>query len=331
MTFQIMRTRFPYFIKRILTAVPAIVFALFLMQGQTHAQQEKASAEVDTSAILIGGQVTLSLHVNHPSNIKVEWPLVPDTFALFEKVKDTPIDTVINANDKTITRNQHFKITSFDSGFHVIPPFEFLYRLPGDTAFQKAETEPILITVNTIPVDTTRAFKDLKGQVVIPFSWMDLLPWFIAVIIIVLVVFLVYRLIKKFREEKKPIIVKEPWRPADEIALEALQKLEAAKLWQQGNYKSYYTGLADITRTFIENRWSVNAMEMTTDEIVRMSIISSQAPEIYRQLKNLLELADLVKFAKVIPVLHENEQSMRYAVDFVKANKKVIETKEVTA
>jgi acetolactate synthase small subunit len=107
--------------------------------------------------------------------------------------------------------------------------------------------------------------------------------------------------------------------------------LEDAKLWQQGNYKAYYTGLSDITRTFIQNRWSVAAMEMTTDEILRMQIIAAQSPDVLNQLKNMLELADLVKFAKAIPVLHENEQSIRSAVAFVKANQPFEAAKEVTA
>ena len=306
---------------------------VFLLSFATtvNAQQVTATAEVDTSVILIGNQFTLSLHVTHPADLKVEFPAVPDTFSLFEKVKASAIDTVIKDGQKIITRNQHFKFTSFDSGYHVIPPFEFLFRNPGDTAFRKFATEPILITVHTIPVDTSRAIKDIKGQVVIPFSWMDVLPYLIALIGTALVIFLVYYLIKKFKKEKQPEVIKTPWRPADEIALEALQNLDSAKLWQQGNYKAYFTGLSDITRTFIENRWSVMAMEMTTDEILRMNIISGQPPEIRQQLKNLLELADLVKFAKVVPVLHENEQAMRQAVEFVKANRQAMEVKEVTA
>ncbi len=329
-TFQVLPIILSGYLSRKIVFVWLLLFALlFVFPLPAKSQDISATAEVDTNAILIGGQFTFSLRLEHPTAMRVEWPMIPDTFSLFEKVKSSPVDTVVNGTNKSITRSQHFKFTSFDSGFHVIPPFEFLYRLPGDTAFQKAATEPILINVQTIPVDTTRAFKDIKGQIVIPFSWRDLVPYFIALIIIALVIFMVYFLIRKFKKVKKPVMVREPWRPADEIALEALQRLEEAKLWQQGNYKAYFTGLSDSIRTFIDNRWSVNAMEMTTDEILRMTLISHQDPETLMQLKNLLELADLVKFAKVIPVLNENEQSMRYAVAFVKANRQTTEVKEV--
>lgn len=301
----------------------------FFLPNDSPAQKINAIATVDTNTILIGGQFALSFEINHPADVRVEWPAVPDTFALFELVSQVPVDTIVNSGDKSITSRRHFKITSFDSGYHVIPPFAFLYRLKGDTALQKAETEPILITVQTIPVDTTRAIKDIKGNVVIPFSWQDALPYVGGVLLVGLIMLLVYYLIKKFRAKKVQPVIRVPKRPAHEIALEDLQKLEASKLWQQGNYKAYFTGLSDITRMFIENRWSVAAMEMTTDEILRMKIISGQDPAVLNQVKNLLELADLVKFAKVVPVLHENEMSMKQAVAFINANQQLTETKEV--
>ncbi|MDQ3050971.1 MAG: hypothetical protein M3Q95_08815 [Bacteroidota bacterium] len=295
------------------------------------AQKVNAQAKVDTATILIGDQFMLSLEVNHPSNMQVIMPAVPDTFALFEKVKQEAVDTIVQQSDKSITLRQHFKFTSFDSGYHVIPPFAFLYRIPGDTTLQRAESDPILISVQTIPVDTTRAIKDIKGQMVIPYSWKDALPYAGGLLLAGLIFLIVFYLYKKFRKVKTVPVIQVPKRPAHEIAFEALQQLDEAKLWQQGKYKAYFTGLSDIIRMFVENRWSVSAMEMTTEEIIHMQIISRQEPAVFEQVKNLLELADLVKFAKVIPVLHENEQSMKHAVAFVKANQQTNEVKEVEA
>ena len=70
------------------------------------------------------------------------------------------------------------------------------------------------------------------------------------------------------------LAIKIPIRPAHEIALEELNKLDAEKIWQQGNFKSYHTSLTDIIRMFIEHRWQVNAMELTTDEILQHSFAS---------------------------------------------------------
>ncbi len=157
------------------------------------------------------------------------------------------------------------------------------------------------------------------------------MPYAGGALLVGLIFLLVYLLVKKFRTKKVQPVIQVPKRPAHEIAFEALQKLEDSKLWQQGNYKAYFTGLSDISRMFIENRWSVAAMEMTTDEILRMKLISAQDIEVFNQLKNLLELADLVKFAKAIPVMHENEQAMKQARAFVSANQQVNEMKEVVS
>lgn len=296
----------------------------------SYSQTSTATATIDTNAITIGEQFKLSLKFSHPAKATAVWPLVPDTFSLMEVVQRMPVDTSKENTGNELARSQDIILTSFDSGFHVIPPFVFTYRLPGDTTLLTASTEPLLITVNTIPIDTTRAIKDIKGQIVIPFSWQDALPYLFGVAIAALLAFLIYRFIK-MRKAKVVVTpeIKIPKRPAHQIALEELKALDMAKLWQNGNFKGYYTGLSDITRTFIENRWSVTAMEMTTEEIMKLKIIADQDSEILSKLKFMLELSDLVKFAKVIPVSYENEQCLSNAFAFVEANKTVQQEKEV--
>lgn len=298
-----------------------VLLGIFCL-GNTHAkaQEVQATISADTNAIVIGNQFRMTLEFKHPANVTAQWPIIPDTFSLMEIVTRSPVDTLVNASGNTITNSQHFVITSFDSGYHVIPPFSINYKLSGDTTTFSAETEPLLITVSSIPVDTTRAIKDLKGQVHISFSWIEILPYLGILLLAVLAGFLVYRYLETRKRKVAAPVIPTIKRPAHEIALEALKELDESKLWQQGNYKAYYTGLSDITRTFIENRWSVAAMEMTTDEILHLTIIANQIPENYSQVKYLLELADLVKFAKVIPVANDNEQSMRAAISFVNGN-----------
>jgi hypothetical protein len=119
--------------------------------------------------------------------------------------------------------------------------------------------------------------------------------------------------------------------------------LREEKLWQKGDFKSYHTRLTDIIRLYLWHRYDVNAMEMTTDEIISNHSIKQLDQESFSKLKYMLELADFVKFAKVIPVANENEQSLSNAFDFVSATKlvesltekasesKLQEAKEVTS
>ena len=328
MLFNFRNTDFSFSLHRI-TGVKFLFLLMFsLLSNQTFSQTVEAKVSSDTNAIIIGNQFLLKLEVSHPANIPVEWPVIADTFSLMEIVQRSNLDTIRDSSKDLVITKQSFIVTSFDSGYHVIPPFVFKYRLAGDTSLKTAETDPLLISVSTVQIDTTRAIKDIKGQVVIPFSWKDALPYIFGVLLAALVGFLIYRYIKKRKAKTVEKVVAVPKRPAHEIALEALKLLDESKLWQNGNTKGYYTGLSDITRTFIENRWSVSAMEMTTDEILKYKIISDQDSEVLSKLKFMLELSDLVKFAKATPMVFENEECMKNAVAFVNANRPLDVRKE---
>lgn len=299
-------------------AVLALIVSCFLTIS-AQAQTTEIRASVDTNIIVIGGQYALTIEAVFPQNVKGVLPVPADTFSHMEVVKRLPIDTITGKSKNTILLRQKLILTSFDSGFHVIPPFVFNYLTGNDTTQQLAESKPLLVTVKSVAVDTNKAIKDLKGQMVIPFAWQEALPYIFGAILLLVIIFLVYRYFKNRKPVSKVVEIAIPKRPAHEIALEQLAALDAQKLWQQGNFKAYYTELSDITRTFIQNRWMVNAMEMTTDEILHLSFIKNQTKTGFDELKYLLELSDLVKFAKMIPVVFENEQCMKNAVNFVKA------------
>ena len=105
--------------------------------------------------------------------------------------------------------------------------------------------------------------------------------------------------------------------PPHIVALRALDKLHNEKLWQSGKEKLFYTGITDTLREYIEKRYGVNAMEMTSSEIMQ-SISDRQIDQKnYNELDELLKTADLVKFAKYVPQIHENEEAIPAAVRFV--------------
>jgi hypothetical protein len=156
----------------------------------------------------------------------------------------------------------------------------------------------------------------------VPFSWKEFLKeygWYIAggiAVILAIALFFYWR-----ARRKKPTPVAKPVirRPAHEIAFEQLAAAEKEKLWQNGNYKEYHSRLSDIVRTYIEHRFGINAMELTTDEILA-SLKTMPARE-KDLLRHVLSLSDLVKFAKASPINTENELSISYARDFIEATK----------
>ncbi len=120
------------------------------------------------------------------------------------------------------------------------------------------------------------------------------------------------------------IIIEVPKEEAHVIALRELDRLKQDKLWQAGKVKTYYARLTDILRAYLANRFNIESIEHTTPEIVADVInLRMLEDEDIEQLESLLDLADLVKFAKKIPDLDDHISSMVQVITFVKKTKHV--------
>ncbi|MGA3013579.1 MAG: hypothetical protein ABSD71_06050 [Bacteroidales bacterium] len=295
---------------------------LFLLISSTFAfgQGYKVTANLTSHTILIGDQVDLSLGFSFPNGTQVIWPTIQDTIlGNIQVIYRSKIDTSFSADKKTVQLTQKLKLTCFDSGFYTIPPIRFLYRNLPDTTIRSEQTEIQVLTVHTLAVDTTQAIKPIKGPVKIGFSLMDYLPWIIAGLLFFGIAgFLIFYYFK--RKKGEPIFVLRPavkYQP-HELALMELEKLRVKKLWQAGKIKDYHTELTEIIRTYIEDRFHLMAMESTTGEILEDIENKTLVLKEYREiLDKTLSMADLVKFAKYLPLPEEHEKSLDYAIDFI--------------
>jgi hypothetical protein len=291
-----------------------VVVILLAVVIPSSAEDIRVTARVDSNKVLIGDWIALHLEVEHRSNIQIQWPVIADSLEGFEIVKrDTP---VVKTEGQNVLQTCTFIITAFDSGTKVIPPLAFGYRQQGDTAVKTAETSPIPIFVHGVALDSSKEIKDIKSPLSVPITFAELLPYLIGLIVIGLLIWSIIT-IRKRLARGEPIIPEAPQRPAHEVALEALRSLDAEHVWQRGKVKEYYSTLTDIVRTYIEKRFPVIAMEMTSDEILSASAIAALSKDRMTKLKDLLLRADLVKFAKYQPVQQDHETSMSEAVSFV--------------
>ena len=287
------------------------------------AQNVLVTAKADTTKIKIGEQFNLNLGITAPKGTLIFFTSVPDTLHKLEVIKRSKIDTLQSADGKSTTLQQKLTITCFDSGFYVIEPFTFFFQKPGTTGTDSLSTEAQLLTVVSIPVDTTKAIKDIKATLDVPLTLKEVLPYIIGVLLIIILIGLIIYLTKKNKKSTKIVKRKIPLRPAHEIALEALKQTEEEKLWQQGFFKKFHSNVSDTIRQYIEHRFNINAMEYTTVETLdhlKGNIVTEEAKE---KLNYILQLADMVKFAKVQPIANENEQSLSNAYSFVMLTKPV--------
>lgn len=300
---------------------------LFLMAFCSFSQTVSVSAMMDTNKIRIGEQTKIDLYITHKVNLKdlkIRWPLIGDTLRKeVEVVNVSKIDTTIPDKNKPdeVQEHQSVTVTSIDSGYWAIDPFTFIVN--DDTA-HPYQTEPLLLEVHTVPVDTAEAsIRDIKAPLGEPFDWHEYLPYFywslVAIAIVTIVIILVY----KYGKKATPVIKEVKPKEAPHVtALNALEAIRNSKLWQEGKYKEYHTLITDTIRSYIEGRYGVAAMELTSEEIFKVmnsQVIDGISKE---KLRQILTLADYVKFAKVVPIDVENELSLSNAFDFVNGTKR---------
>lgn len=296
-----------------------ILSLLLLLQFQLcWSQETTVSAVMDSSFLLIGDQTKLTLEVNKPASLGVTFPSFMDTITReIEVLEYSSIDSSI-LEDGQIQLRQTLTVTSFDTGYHVLPPFKFVVHRPGypDDTMQ---TKKLGLEVLLVPVDTSQAIKPIKGPENIPLSWRDRLPWILGILIGLLVIGLALFLILRKKAAPEPNQIRRPKEPAHVIALRDLDKLKTAKVWQAGDIKGYHSQLTEIVRTYIEHRFQIQALEQTSDQVIRAfeyTGLSNSVP--MEELKQMLYLADLVKFAKGKPLPSDNERSLDQAYSFVK-------------
>ena len=295
-----------------------ILLALLLSVSSTFAQNATVTAVLDSQQILIGDQINLDLSVAFNEEIPVAWPFFKDTITGQLEIVETSIpDTVKKETGETVI-HQRLVITSFDTGFIVLPPIQFIFN---NDSSQQLATEPMLIFVSDIPVEMEADIKEIKEPYDAPYNWKQLLKWALIIwLILGAIAIAVYVWEKYFKKKKEaPLARPKPKRPAHEIALEKLEELRNKKLWQNNQTKQFYIELSDIIREYIEFRFDVLALEMTTDETISGLKLSGMEDSKTQSLRQLLQMSDLAKFAKYTPISNENEHCFDIARTFVNA------------
>ena len=264
--------------------------------------------------------------------------LVADQFEYGVSLKDVAPGTVIGlpdfeaASNDTLSVVRGWKIDTLSKprkpleirASVVLSPFEEgKYELPGIPvkveSADRCDTlvfEPVELEVFPIQIDTaTFVIKDIKGLRTYPLTFVETVPWIIGLLLLAAVAVLIIRLVRKHRRQVETASHKDP---PHIVALRKLDRYRGDKYWAPEKQKLFYSGITDALREYIDERFGIDAPEMTTAEIF-CSLKGSKAfsPELYGELKALFETADFVKFAKMTVGDEENAKALPLAVRFV--------------
>ena len=296
----------------------------------TFGQHVSVSTTLDSTLMVIGGQMNFLLEVVQPTGLEVFIPVFPDTITKnIEVVRFSKPDTVRNGDILSISRL--YRITSFDSGLHYIPPVEVEYLVGEMIEKQASRSLGILVVNPFVEVDPQKGFFDIKQPLTLPFSILELAKYLKWVLIFLLIApFLVlgiYWWIKKRNPIKEIFFAEKPKEPPHITALRELDRIKNEKLWQKGQIKQYQSQLTDVMRKYMEERFNFPAMELSTTEILQtLKNIDLSDEKLKPWTSKILETADLAKFAKYEPLADENENSLNGAYFLVNQTMKPEET-----
>ncbi len=291
-----------------------LLFPLALSAQQSTNARVNARAELSRTEITIGDQVWLEVNLSVPPNNEVSPPQAGFINGLpgVESIEESALNTI--AETPELLLQQRILITSFDSGYISIPPLPYAYRRP-DGSMDTAFTNDLVMQVRTLPIGEDDELRPIKPIIEEPLNFYDLWPLYLL-LVVGAIGFVTYR---KFKTSKR-VVPPPPPPPADLKALNALKALEAQQLWQRNETKQYYSELTRIFREYLTERFDVSAMEMTSRQInqelkVKTTLSTDQLSEI----KQLLQLSDLVKFAKATPMEALHVAGLERVRSFVRA------------
>ena len=289
--------------------------------GDEPPQNVEVEGKVESTDVQVGKPFTLDLSLKVPYGWFVEWnDFATDTLSeQLDIIKRSEVERSADADSNVIVKQQ-LTLMTFDTGQVQVPPIALKYaRSFDDPNRLNAYTDPIRLYSTTMAVDTTMVYKPIVEPIEAPVMFKEVFPWILGALLLVILIIGIWY----WRKHRKPKVdvdgnsVRGPVIPPYDKAVGDLENLRQQKLWQSGKVKEYFSSLTDIAREYIEGQFGVNAIEMTTDDILKEVKPLHFSQETYNKLKETMEVADLVKFAKYSTSNLESENAMNSMTEFV--------------
>lgn len=209
---------------------------------------------------------------------------------------------------------------------------EFIVPGSVDTVFVNEYDK----VVQNQPLYTIYRIKDINDELYnTPFNFQEFLfylkkylkkYWWLILLLIFVPAAIIYLVLSKTKKIPTNIFKIKTDAPAHIIALNKLEQIRKEKIWAKGMIKEYHIQITDTIREYLENRFGINALEMTSSETLEsLQKVKEISAESINKIKQILELADAVKFAKYQALQNENDLSLENAFDFVNNTKEIEE------
>lgn len=310
-----------------------IILSLLSFAALAQSVTPKVTATVEPDSVMIGDRFTLTIDVEKDLVQSLFFPSFQSENLEAEKgapslecIVDHAVDTLKRDGRKLLLRKR-YTLAAFDEGIYNLGRPSVLYADKNIVDTLYGTRDSLTIVVKTFKIDSTSVLCDLKPQKSMPFRFGEISGYLSVALLVlalaVVAIWLLARYLAKRGKSLTDLFKPEPPLPPHIVAIAALEELQNQKLWQNNKHKEYYSALSDILRTYLDGRFGVGAMEMTTDEIIDAVADIELPQKSAMDLVSVLRDADLVKFAKAMPEASENESAYSKVYYFVEETKPV--------
>lgn len=249
-------------------------------------------ASLNRAHVLIGEPIELHVEVKTGSALPVtKWVNLPDSFNHLEVLSRSPVDSVTAASGTTY--RQSFTITGFDAGIWMIPAL--------DIAINGKEVYTDSLPVTIVPVTLKdSAYHDIREIIDVPEAKAPWWYYLAGIVFLIAAGALVWLWLKRNSGKSLPEMGYAHGLSPLEEALGRIRRLETEQRTAKEEWKNYYSTLTDIFKTYIERKFSVPALQKTTDELL-LFLNSRGGKQMVNGPAEALRISDAVKFARYRP------------------------------
>lgn len=301
------------------TIVKITFLSVFILSSLDISSQSTVSFTTTQDTARVGEVITLKYHINAPLEtvdsidfnplFDIENLVYPQDTTLLEKIMDISIidgssiginnQNLIVEGDQLKSQSGIIKVAFYSFGVcDINNPSLYLKNGSEGLPIQKSRLFVIPPSSYQEMLDSLQLL-DIKPIIEEKRNWTDYVVILYAMIGLLLL-FGLYRYLAKRQTENKSTIIEEEIViiPAHIKAIEALNKLDEQKLWQKGDIKGYQSSLTRIMRQYIEDRYEIQALEMTTSQLKSKLKNEELDDDLIGNMVDILQIADIVKFAK---------------------------------
>jgi len=288
-----------------------IIMCLLLISAAVGAQE--VNAYLSQPEILVGQPDTLTFEV-----VTVDpyftFPVYSDTLSSdLEVLEVMKVDS--SANDKGFVFVQQLYFTSFDTGYFYVPQMAF--QVDGKTLLSQSSQVRVL----SVSIDLSKNIHGILDIEEAPVTLKEVLIIAGKVLVLIVVILLVIWVVRRFylmyklsKEGGVELVVEIPFM---DIFWDRLKAIQDQEFWQKGEVKKFHSQVTSLMRSYLEYRYSISALEQTTDEILTQLKVLVSDVKLYAKIEQTLRFGDMVKFAKAKGVQDQHEKAIENLKELV--------------